>query len=331
MDEVHAIRDQAGADLVHLIANAGNVAFLAGAFGMSSAGPNSGAFAHELGHNMGLDHERYIQRDAPLPFSHGYVNQQAFAQGAPESAGWFTIMAYGTQCVEAGVSCNWIMRFSNPNQTYLGDPLGVPGDDRRTAVDGPADAVRALNLTRHSVAAFRPRASGNRLTIATTFSQARPRVRTTALGAPVPFGSIFGVIAPNVGRAASRQAGEVLDRAILRRRQVSVDIGKLTRVSNGGSTALTLNLFDDVVLTGIIERRTPTFSGGFALSGRLTGVAEGTVTLVVNGNVVAGTVRVPGASYRIRPDGAGRHAIIQIDPSQLRQGCTVVKQPPDRQ
>ena len=332
MDEVHAIRDQAGADLVHLIANAGNVAYLAGAFGMSSAGPDSRPFAHELGHNMGLHHERYIQRNAPLPFSHGYVNQQAFVEGAPGSAGWFTIMAYGTQCHDAGLSCGPIMRFSNPNQTYLGDPLGVQGDERGTVADGPADAVRALNHTRHSVGAFRPRASGTRLTMPTTLSQTRPVVGVPANHRKTVLGDgLFLTLVPNERGAASRQAGSAADHATLRRRHVRVDIETLQRLSDTGSTTLRLNLFDDVVLMGIIERRTPTFSGGFALSGRLVGVPEGSMTLVVNGSLVAGSVRLPDAIYGIRPDGAGQHAITQVDPSQHPQGCTVVKQSPDRQ
>ena len=325
MDEVHAIRDQAGADIVHLLANAGNTAYLAGAFGMSNARSDSGTFAHELGHNMGLHHDRYVSRSLSFPYSHGYVNQQAFADGAPESAHWRTIMSYGNQCGDAGFSCDRIMRFSNPNQTYLGDPLGVPGEERTAAVNGPADAVRTLNLTRHSVASFRTRSSGNQLTVSSTLSQARPMARIGgAVLPPAPGGSLFRAVAPNVGEAASRRSGGLADRAILRRREVSVDIQRLARLPAGGSTALRLNLFDDVVLTGIIERWTPTYSGGFALSGRLVGVPGGSVTLVVNGSVVAGTVRLPGATYRIRPAGAGRHAIMQVDPSQFLQECEVV-------
>ena len=328
LDEVHAIRDRAGADLVHLIADVtdvGGIAELPGAFGISCAGCGSATFAHELGHNMGLSHDRYVSRSSSFPYSHGYVNQQAFADGAPESAHWRTIMSYGKQCRDAGFSCDWIMRFSNPNQTYLGDPLGVPGEERTAAVNGPADAVRTLNLTRHSVASFRTRSSGNELTVSSTLSQARPMARIGgAVLPPAPGGSLFRAVAPNVGEAASRRSGGLADRATLRRREVSVDIQRLARLPAGGSTALRLNLFDDVVLTGIIERWTPTYSGGFALSGRLVGVPGGSVTLVVNGSVVAGTVRLPGATYRIRPAGAGRHAIMQVDPSQFLQECEVV-------
>ena len=53
------------------------------------------------------------------------------------------------------------------------------------------------------------------------------------------------------------------------------------------------------------------------MSGRLAGVEMGTVTLVVNGEVVAGTVRTPEATYRIRPTGAGLHAVSEVDLSKL--------------
>ena len=55
---------------------------------------------------------------------------------------------------------------------------------------------------------------------------------------------------------------------------------------------LVLNLFADVVLTGIVEHVEPTASG-HALWGGLEGVELGTMTLVVNGSVVVGTVRTP--------------------------------------
>ena len=330
MDEVHIIRDQAGADLVHLISTTSGLAYVAKAFASTCSECGSWIFAHELGHNMGLSHDRYEEDNGLFPYSHGYVNQRALADGAPRSAKWRTIMAYPDQCSDTGFgSCDWIMRFSNPNQTYLGDPLGVPGDKQTRAVDGPADAVRALNHTRHSVASFRLRASENRLTMPTTVTQVRPRVR--AAGQPsvlLPGDGLFRTLPPNQRGATSQQAGSALARATLRQRQVSVNIGMLERLPASGSTALTLNLFDDVVLLGIIERRTSTYSGGFALSGPLVRVPAGSVTLVVNGSVVAGSVRIPGGTFRIRPDGAGRHAIIEIDPSRLPLGCQVVRRMP---
>ena len=313
MDEVHAIRDRVGADLVHLIAevtDVGGIAYPAGAFGITCAACGAGTFAHELGHNMGLSHDRYVGHGW-LPYSYGYVNQRAFADGAPESSRWRTIMAYVNQCSDAGLRCGSILRFSNPNQSYLGDPLGVPGESRTSAVTGPADAVRALNITRHSVAAFRARSQD---TISRAPSGGKQATRPPPV-AGVRSGGLFTAISPPKHGVAES------DPKALRRREVAVDIGQLAQVPADRPTALSLNLFDDVMLTGVIVKRTPTSSGGYALTGPLFGVAGGTVALVVNRDVVAGTVRLLGATYRIRPAGAGRHAIVQVDPSQSSWRC----------
>ena len=77
-----------------------------------------------------------------------------------------------------------------------------------------------------------------------------------------------------------------------------------------------LNLFDDVVFTGIVEHVEPTASG-HALWGRLDGVELGTMTMVVNGSIVVGTVRTLEAVYSIRTAGDGTYVIRQIDESSL--------------
>ena len=64
-------------------------------------------------------------------------------------------MAYPDQCADEGIHCAGILRFSNPAQTWNGDPLGVPGDLPSDRVDGPSDAVRLLNYSRHAMASFR--------------------------------------------------------------------------------------------------------------------------------------------------------------------------------
>ena len=112
-------------------------------------------------------------------------------------------------------------------------------------------------------------------------------------------------------------------------RLVEIDFGQLSQVTKspvgpkdpvtGKPTepqALVLNLFDDVVLTGIVEHVEPT-SSGHSLWGRLDGVGLGTFTLVVNGRVVIGTVRMPDAVYTIRTAGDGTYVIRQIDESSL--------------
>ena len=58
MDDVHAVRDRVGADLVHLIIGAEvdvnwcGVAFLGDAFAITRQGCGGWVFAHELGHNL---------------------------------------------------------------------------------------------------------------------------------------------------------------------------------------------------------------------------------------------------------------------------------------
>ena len=165
MDHVHDLRDLVGADLVHLLVaetDAAGRGELGGTFGLTIARSYAGlVFAHELGHNMGLNHDRYeVSRGRTLGSraNYGYVNQRAFEPNAPESARWFTIMAYASQCAIVGgrgFTCGKVPYFSNPELTYRGDPMGVPADNPSTGVDGPADAVGTLNDRREVTGNFR--------------------------------------------------------------------------------------------------------------------------------------------------------------------------------
>lgn len=169
MDEVHALRDAYAADLVvqhwgDLTGSGVLVGAVAGIanqmtelsaqaeapFGFSIA--NSFAFAHELGHNMGLRHDRGLDvGNTPFPYSHGYVVNDP----TPALDGLHTIMAYGS-------AEKRILRFSNPNHRYPdaeGAAIGVHGDQPSDSAGGPAHAARSLNETRQVVANFRASAS----------------------------------------------------------------------------------------------------------------------------------------------------------------------------
>jgi hypothetical protein len=143
MDEVHGLRNDYGADLMHLIieppAGFCGVGYLKGSL---SVGFESWAFAvtvrtcipnrtftHECGHNMGCHHDAANAGAAIYPYSYGYRT--------PDNA-YRTIMAYspGTR----------INRWSSPNVTYLGYTMGTAGS---------ADNVLSITNTCSTVAQFR--------------------------------------------------------------------------------------------------------------------------------------------------------------------------------
>ena len=194
LDDVHALRERVGADLLHLIVSRGQVCGVAyapgalpGISGLTRQDCGAPTFAHELGHNMGLWHDRYEQhhdgRGARGTGSHpayGYVNQRRFDAGVL-SGGWRTIMAYPTQCGDANVSCMQLFRFSNPRQHYNGDPLGIPFGEG-SGLTGPADAAAVLNTTGPAVALWRdPPGGANRPPLSVTNSRAHALVVSDTL------------------------------------------------------------------------------------------------------------------------------------------------------
>ena len=173
MDEVHALRNEHAADLVHLLTawfsspqgaarglfreSLGQEDFTA--FAVTGTDSEE-TFAHEIGHNFGLRHDRYLYSNpaAIYPYAFGYVNSRAFEPAAPGAARWRTVMSYPRRCGDAVFSCRRLLRFSNPEQTHEGDPLGVPADDPATGPDGPADARLTINRTARWVGSFRSEA-----------------------------------------------------------------------------------------------------------------------------------------------------------------------------
>ena len=171
MDNVHALRDYYAADEVVLLIEDYTACGLAWlmtevspdfepyAFSVvnQSCATGNYSFGHELGHNMGAQHDWYeflksYGLPPAFPYSFGYVNA---------SAGWRTIMAYDTECEDRGLDCPRLPYWSNPDLTLDGEPMGVPEGTSTTCAIGEydpncdADNRKTLNATASTVAAFR--------------------------------------------------------------------------------------------------------------------------------------------------------------------------------
>ncbi|WP_006788665.1 reprolysin-like metallopeptidase [Thiorhodospira sibirica] len=157
MNEAHRWRDQYGADLVTLFAQAEDVGGIAWQLEDARGEPdyafsliriqqahNSYTLIHELGHNKGADH-------------HKQQNYQAGPGLFSYSAGWrwrgqdgqyySSVMAYEDGEFYADRRTHTLVPyFSNPQVYYAGVPTGHASE---------GDNARTLNSTRHVIAAYR--------------------------------------------------------------------------------------------------------------------------------------------------------------------------------
>lgn len=115
------------------------------------------SLAHEMGHNMGLNHDWYVSTStSPCENHHGYSNQTAVNLGTSSLASqrWRTIMAYNDECVASGISCSRINRWANPAVNYNSEPTGI-------AIGNPNPSNEAFGFARFAcvVSQFMPTAN----------------------------------------------------------------------------------------------------------------------------------------------------------------------------
>ncbi len=144
LDEVHAVRDAVGADVVVLLTDgkdACGVGYInapaSHAFAVVGWRCATGnyTFAHEIGHVLGANHDRANASGSPYPYGHGYQFS------LPSGERFRTIMSY-----DCPGGCTRLNTWSNPDITYGG---------ARTGDAATADNQRVLAQRKHVVAGFR--------------------------------------------------------------------------------------------------------------------------------------------------------------------------------
>lgn len=144
MDEVHALRNTYGGDLMALITSFSSqfcgIAYLmtsprssfrSSAFSVTVVGCLSNdTLTHEMGHNMGCSHDRQNGGRGVYSYSYGYRSSNNVHR---------TIMAYSPG--------SRIAKWSGPNVVHSGFTMGTPTDDN----------VRSLNNVANVVANFKPK------------------------------------------------------------------------------------------------------------------------------------------------------------------------------
>ncbi len=177
LDDVPTLRDLYGADVVSLwgvysgscglgyVMATESTGFASSAYNVVASpactGGNAYTFAHEMGHNMGLEHDPYISDTTATtvvtPEAGGAATTITYAHGFVDLGNRFrTIMAYNNQCLDTyGSDCPRIPYFSNPAAAYNNKayyPLAVNAVMGNTTT---SKEFQVLNDTRETVANFR--------------------------------------------------------------------------------------------------------------------------------------------------------------------------------
>jgi hypothetical protein len=137
---IHALRDTHKADIVHMLIkakpnNGCGIGWLnlglrpEHAFSVSDyqCALNNYSAVHEIGHNVGMAHDRFVEKDAkpgPDQFNFGFVSVER---------GTRSLMAYPEQCIQQKKNCTRLLQLSSPNIKVGGIQYGSPMDHQQAA------------------------------------------------------------------------------------------------------------------------------------------------------------------------------------------------------
>ena len=145
-------RNELGADLVAMLTNSTAACGVGYLMASVAGNPNNGfsvtartcavgnlSFAHELGHNMGSQHNPENGSGATYPYGYGhYVN-----------GNYRTVMSYVDQCASGCVRRPY---FSNPNVIFNGFPTGIANArDNSRSMNNTADAIAGYRYSGSSI------------------------------------------------------------------------------------------------------------------------------------------------------------------------------------
>lgn len=223
-------------------------------------------FAHELGHNMGLMHDRATVASqgggvGALPYAYGYGRQGTFG----------TIMSYDFPVVG---------RFSNPaDKSCASGPCGVVETDTANS----ANNVKALGLTKDAFAGYRGTVTASQVSVAgvvTVDGKAASGIAVTANG------SVCATTAANGAYACTFAPGYTGTLSLLAPAHVTFTPPSVALANVQASTTQNFS-----GVTAPVQPQTVTVSGAVTVNGK---AAAGTV---VKAGTVACTVVAASGAY----------------------------------